>query len=138
MICPKCGKRMCGFVGTSQVSQLSRQDSVCVSAVRGFNCWNCGTWVDDCIEPLIPMPELERKEAVVPGPRYNEAVKSPAFALVERFFESMLAQRQAGASWHTVAKLMAQAGQYCQEKTLQKYFLLEQRRRCEDGQAEKT
>lgn len=136
MICPKCGKRMCGFDGVSQVSQLSRQDSACGHEVHGSRCWNCGKWIDAERVPVCPMPGPT--PATGPSARYNEPVKSAAFALVERFFESMLAQRQAGASWHTVAKLMAQAGQYCQEKTLQKYFMLEQRRRCGDEQAQKT
>lgn len=141
MNCPKCAKRMDVYCGVSQASQLTRQDEASASMVYGYRCWNCGKWVDVEMEPVRGMPVEEIR------PRYNPGIKSQAFFVVERFFESIALQRESGASWYCVAKLLAQAGQLCQEKTLQKYFLLEKNRRSANfdggcglkhGEAQKT
>lgn len=131
MECPKCRKKMESYCGFSAPSQLARMDgSAAAAMVHGFKCWNCGKWFDAEVVPM-QLPEEEAK------PQYNPEVRVQAFYVVERFFDSIAMQRSRGASWYCVAKLMNQAGFKCQEKTLQKYFLLEQERRCRD-EAQKT
>ena len=130
MNCPRCCKVMLEFEGVSQPSQLERQDEVHALIVHGFRCWNCGEWREAEVVPVKPMPAQEEAEK-----RYSVAITSQAFHVVERFFDSIDGLRQGGASWYTVSKLMLQAGYRCQEKTLQKYFEIEQARRCGDGQA---
>jgi hypothetical protein len=120
------------FEGVSQPSQLERQDATDARVVHGYRCWNCGEWRDVEVVPVRPMPPADTVK-----PPYVAPFKSQAYLVVERFFDSIAGLRRDGSSWYTVARLMAQAGYKCQEKTLQKYFLMEQHRR-NDGQAQAT
>ncbi|CAB4211747.1 hypothetical protein UFOVP1419_16 [uncultured Caudovirales phage] len=134
MICPKCGASgpsMVPVSGLSQPSQLVRQDVTGGTAINGFSCRICGKWLEQEIDPVRGMPMAESR------PRYDPGVKTQAFYIAERFFESIVMLRERGASWFAVARLLTKIGHRCQERTLQKYFLKEQSRRGYE-QAEET
>ncbi|MEI7815570.1 MAG: hypothetical protein WCI45_00135 [Desulfuromonadales bacterium] len=100
--------------------------------ISGVTCWKCGFWRDADIVPVVcgvpPRVDVSKRD-------YDPAEKTAVYHIVVKFFDSIAAQRGKGISWYTVAKLLTQSGHRCQEKTLQKYFLLEQGKRCGDEKA---
>lgn len=94
-------------------------------------CLNCGHRVYG--------GDLQEKPAVVTVdvPRAGDRVAVNATQnIAVRFFDSIASQRKAGASFETIARLLTLAGHRCGDKTLQKYFLLEQAKRCGDEKRE--
>ena len=131
MICPKCKAKLRSEQMLSGQSGLLRQNGTgAVTLISGVTCWRCGYWRDDEV-----IPAMLRKIAPEPGetrPKIDCTERTATYHAVGKFFKNIAAQRASGASWYTVAQMLAQAGYRCQEKTLQKYFLLEQRKRCGD------
>lgn len=132
MSCPRCGTALREEHTFSGSSGLLRQSGESVTnMVSGFTCWNCGFWRDADVVPVMNSIPLTADE-----PKRDYGVeKTATYHIVVKFFDSITAQREKGVSWYAVAKLLTQAGHRCQEKTLQKHFLLEQGKRCGDGKA---
>lgn len=128
MHCPKCSTRLRAeqsFFGSSGL--LRQVGGVGTNVISGFSCWKCGYWRDAEIVPVVcGVPQL----ATAPKREYDPVEKTAIHYIVTNFFDSIKAQRESGASWYAIAKLLSQAGQRCQEKTLQKYFLAEHSKRC--------
>lgn len=133
MRCPKCGAKLRAEQTFSQPSGLTRQGGGGgVALISGVSCWCCGYWRDAEIEPVmagVPMGGVE------PGRDRDRAGRMTTQQIVAEFYDSIRVQRSAGASWDCVAKLLTQSGNRVNEKTLQKYFLLEQGKRCGDEKA---
>lgn len=130
MICPKCTQntaRLVHEIGRSD--SLARQDGVSGAAyISGISCL-CGYWIDADVVPVMSVVPATPAE---PKREYSTAEKTSVFYIVVKFFDSIADQREKGISWLVIARLLTQAGHRCQEKTLQKHFLLEQGKRCGD------
>jgi hypothetical protein len=134
MICPKCGKKMQLIKEFSAPSSLCRQDgSGCHEWCEFYRCWNCSTRRYVNQEPVMA---IDVKALEITKRRYNPAVKTAAHHIVVKFYKSISDQRQGGASWYAIAHLLSQAGHRCQEKTLQKHFLLEHDKRVMGNEAQ--
>lgn len=133
MSCPKCGTRLREEHTFSGSSGLLRQSGgSATNMVSGFTCWKCGYWRDADVVPVVCGVPPKAGE---PRREYDPVEKTATYHIVVKFFDSITTQRQKGVSWYAVAKLLTQAGHRCQEKTLQKHFLLEQGKRCGDEKA---
>jgi hypothetical protein len=130
MICPKCGKDMYQETCISRPSQLTRQDCSGANVVDGYTCWNCRTWREN---PDAEAAVLFRPEMLDNGRTSGTSTQS----IVVQFFDVITQQRSAKKTFETIARLLTHEGHRCCDKTLQKYFLLEQRRRG-DGEAQGT
>ncbi len=130
MTCPKCQARLQPVQMFSGSSGLLRQNGGSASTeVNGVSCWRCGYWRDAEIVPVMGSVPLKSDE---PKRVFDPVEKTATHFIVMKFYESIVVQRNAGASWYAVAQLLTQAGHRCQEKTLQKHFLMEQGKRCGD------
>lgn len=129
MICPKCHANTAREVHIiGQADSLTRQDGISSAGyITGISCL-CGYWRDVEVVPTMERPDITKQP-------YNPAGKTVTFPVVMRFYDSIAQQRKEGVSWYSIARLLCQAGHSCQEKTLQKYFMLEHDKRCGDGKA---
>lgn len=130
MICPHCKANT-----AREVHVMPRQDSLSRQNggsgggyISGISCL-CGYWRDIDVPAVCEVPP----RVVVSGRGYDPAAKLAIYHIVVKFYDSITEQRKAGVSWYTVAQLLNQAGHKCQEKTLQKYFLIEHDKRCDSG-----
>jgi hypothetical protein len=115
--------------GFSQGSSLDRDSGPAdPQAYAGLSCWNCGEWRSRAAHTRIQMVgrELERLD------------KFHTQRLVAEFYDLIADQRRKKVAFETIARQLTQAGHRCNDKTLQKYFLLERIKRGGDGETSKT
>lgn len=126
MKCPKCSSSALRVthpvVSQSQLSRLSGSQGV--SFVTGLSCPLCGYWKDVDGADNRPVRAADN-----PVYRFEAAIKTQGHIVAVKFYDSIVRQRATGASWYTITKMLNQAGERCQEKTLQRYFEREQARR---------
>lgn len=70
-----------------------------------------------------------------PQPRLNRMVTQ---VIAIDFYDSIARQRAAKVTFETIARLLTQAGHRCNDRTLQKFFLLEKAKRCADEKEKNT
>lgn len=100
----------------------------------GTVCVNCGKYAPVDVEVVMPeIPAFVRPPAADPLER-----KVFACEVVNRFYDSIAAQRKRGVGWETIAQLLRLSGHRVTTKAVNKYFLKEHDRRWADVEKTKT
>lgn len=126
-MCPKCKKNTLWPVdGYSRSSGLDRSNgNAAPTFISGLSCSNCGVWREGADAAAVTLLHP-------PSRPLERSGRMDTKAIVDSFYESIESQRKAKATYETIARLLTQSGHKCNDKTLQKFFLLEKTKRCCD------